>query len=252
MPNPRVLLVDDNDNVRVTLKQVLELEGFEVVGAAGVNEALALIAGTTMFDVLLSDLHMPGRGDGLTVVSAMRHANPDAVTLVLSGYPEMQAATDAILLQTDEILMKPLDASSLVETIRRKLQSPSKTAARITASVATILENDNDKIIDAWLERVNHSKELLRIPLSTKERTGHLPLLLNDLTTRLRQPLTVDSPRRASRAAQQHGWLRRNQGYTVPLVVEESRMLQVTIFEVLQLNLFQVDFSLVLTNVMTI
>src|ERR1051325_8830558 len=129
MPNPRILLVDDNDSVRITLKDILEQEGFEVVVAAGVNEALALIAGSTTFDVLLSDLHMPGRGDGLTVVSAMRHANPDAVTLVLSGYPEMQAATDAILLQTDEILMKPLDVPSLVETIRKKLLSPSKAAA---------------------------------------------------------------------------------------------------------------------------
>jgi YesN/AraC family two-component response regulator len=40
-----------------------------------------------LFDVLLTDLHMPGAGDGLTVVSAMRHSNPKAVTMVLSAFP---------------------------------------------------------------------------------------------------------------------------------------------------------------------
>jgi len=51
--------------------------------------------------VLLSDLHMPDPGDGLTVVSAMRHANPRAVTLIFSGYPAMKEAAAAILGQAD-------------------------------------------------------------------------------------------------------------------------------------------------------
>src|SRR5471032_2517700 len=108
MPNPRILLVDDNESIRISMQQVLEVNGFEVVAASGVNDALRHIAAGP-FDVLLSDLHMPERGDGLTVVSAMRHAHPKAVTLVYSGYPEMQAATAAILLQADQVLLKPMD-----------------------------------------------------------------------------------------------------------------------------------------------
>jgi DNA-binding NtrC family response regulator len=76
----------------------LESRGFEVVLAATVNEALKLIA-SQHFDALVSDLHMPDAGDGLTVVSAMRHTHPEAVTLVQSGYPAMQEAMSAILLQ---------------------------------------------------------------------------------------------------------------------------------------------------------
>ena len=56
--------------------------------AADVGEALHLID-TDDFDVLLSDLHMPGAGDGFTVVSAMRHKNPNAVTLAFTGYPAL-------------------------------------------------------------------------------------------------------------------------------------------------------------------
>ena len=117
----RVLLVDDDEVVRMTLTGVLEQSGFKVTTAANVPEALRLITSEESFDVLLSDLHMPGAGDGLTVVSAMKHSNPRAVTLLLSAFPEMTAAAAAILQQTDEILLKPVDASSLIDVIKQQL-----------------------------------------------------------------------------------------------------------------------------------
>jgi len=96
----RILLVDDDEVVRYSLGRVLEKNDFQVTTAPTVSEALKVISSAS-FDVLLSDLHMPGAGDGLTVVSAMRHANPKAVTLRMSGFPQMPAAAEAILLQTD-------------------------------------------------------------------------------------------------------------------------------------------------------
>jgi CheY-like chemotaxis protein len=102
-----ILLVDDDEVIRHTLSKLLTHEGFEVTSAASVPEALRLI-NSDVYDVLLSDLHMPGAGDGLTVVSAMRHANPKAVTMLLSSFPEMEVAARAILLQADEILVKPM------------------------------------------------------------------------------------------------------------------------------------------------
>jgi CheY-like chemotaxis protein len=251
MPIPRLLLVDDIENVRITLKAALEINGFEVVTAAGVNEALQRIA-AGKFDVLISDLHMPDRGDGLTVVSAMRNAHPQAVTLVYSGYPEMEEATNAILLQADQILLKPLNIFDLVKVIRENLASGFKATRRVTESVATILEGDNSRIIELWLSRVKDNDALMNIPLSSQERTGHLPLLLRDLVERLRAPKSVDAKHPDSKAAHEHGRLRRTQGYSAPMIVEESRMLQISIFQTLQSNLGRVDFSLVLVDVMTI
>ena len=75
--------------------------GFDVIPVNTVNEALRHIS-TEHFDVLLSDLHMPDAGDGFTIVSAMRHAHPSAVSLVLTGYPALQDAMTAIILQADE------------------------------------------------------------------------------------------------------------------------------------------------------
>src|SRR3984885_1970983 len=69
----RVLVVDDDEVVRETLRAILQKHDFEVTCAANVSQALKFIS-SQKYDVLLSDLHMPGAGDGLTVVSAMRHA----------------------------------------------------------------------------------------------------------------------------------------------------------------------------------
>jgi DNA-binding NtrC family response regulator len=103
---PRILVVDDDDAVRTMVEAGLERDGFEVVTASNVSDALRHIA-TEHFDVLLSDLHMPLAGDGFTVVSAMRHTHPKALTLVLSGYPALDEAMAAIISQADEIIVKP-------------------------------------------------------------------------------------------------------------------------------------------------
>ena len=251
MSIPKILLVDDTPAALSTLQAALALNGFEVVTAVGVNDALQRIA-AEKFDVLISDLHMPESGDGLTVVSAMRNAHPAAVTLVYSGYPEMEEASKAILLQADQILLKPLHVHDLVKVVRQNLATGSKTTRKATASVATILQSDTALIIDAWLDRVQKHGALMALPLSSEERTGHLPLLLGDLITRLHASKGVNGKHLDSTAAQAHGRLRRQQGYSAPLIVEESRLLQVSIFQVLQDNLARVDFSLVLVDVMTI
>jgi len=245
----RILLVDDNDSIRAVFQEGLERRGFEVKPASTVSAALNLIS-TETFDVLLSDLHMPNAGDGLTVVSAMRHAHPNAITLVQSGYPAMEDATHEILLQVDEIIAKPVSLAQIAEIISKRLSNPKARMALNKQRVSTILQRAMDSTIRNWMTRVESNEELTAIPLSSQERTGHLPLLLGDLVRRLR--LVPTTKALISKAAREHGVLRRIQGYTIAMVVEESRMLQVSIFETLQNNLGEVDFSTVLLDVMAI
>jgi DNA-binding response OmpR family regulator len=247
---PKVLLVDDNESVRVTLRMVLEHNDFEVVATTNVKDALRLI-GSESFDVLLSDLHMPGAGDGLTVVSAMRHSNPQAVTVIFSGYPEMKEAAAAILMQADEILVKPLDPKTLVETIRERLKRGVK-SVRPIENVANILERETQSTIEDWLLHVELEPQIITVRLDPKERSGHLPQMFRDLVTRLRHPLPLGTRALMSPSAARHGLARRKQGYSAAMMVEESRMLQVSIFQTLQDNLHQVDFSLLLVDVMAI
>jgi DNA-binding response OmpR family regulator len=245
--------VDDDDAVRAMMSATLERKGFEVVAAASVTEALRRIT-TESFDVLITDLHMPHPSDGFTVVTAMRHLQPDALTLLVSGYPDVQSAMDTILLEADEVIVKPFEVKRLLELIREKMLAR-KPAPRLEKErVGAILQRCMPVVVQDWLERAKQSNELNHLQLSDEDRTGHLPKLVEDLIVRLKKPsaTTKDSDAVPSSAAVAHGELRYLQGYTPAMLVHESRILQVTLFGTLQSNLGFLDFSLLLPDVMTI
>jgi DNA-binding response OmpR family regulator len=252
-PGYRVLLVDDDYAVRAMMSATLERKGFDVIAATSVTEALRFIANES-FDVLITDLHMPDPGDGFTVVTAMRHSQPHALTLLVSGYPDVQSAMATILLEADEIIVKPFEVQRLPELVREKMMAR-KPAARVEKErVGAILQRCNAAVVEDWLARAKESHELNHLPLSDDERTGHLPTLIEDLVVRLSKPSATgkDSDAAFSVAAVAHGQLRYLQGYSPAMLVHESRILQVTIFGTLQQNLSSLDFSLLLPDVMTI
>jgi CheY-like chemotaxis protein len=231
----------------------LEHKGFEVVSAANVTEALKLITRES-FDVLITDLHMPNPGDGFAVITAMRHIQPKALTLLVSGYPDVKSAMDAILLEADEIIVKPFEAKTLVDLVHDKVLTRKVAVPTPKERVAGILQRCTGLIVEDWLARVKKNTELSRVALSDQERTGYLPKLIDDLIVRLRSPhITIEEGGFiASPAAVAHGKLRRSQGYTSAMLVQDSRILQVTLFGTLQKNLGALDFSLLLPDVMTI
>ena len=116
--------------------------------------------------------------------------------------------------------------------------------------VADILERQADSVIQEWLVRVEQEPDLKCIPLTFEERTGHLPQLLHDVVARLR--LDEGTNASISEAAAHHGDLRSRQGYTVAMAVEESRLLQVTIFSTLHRSQRHLEFTDVLSSVVTI
>jgi CheY-like chemotaxis protein len=249
----KVLLVDDDDAVRDMMTATLKHKGFDVAAATNVTEALKLIT-TESFDVLITDLHMPNPSDGFAVITAMRHIQPKALTLLVSGYPDVKSAMDAILLEADEIIVKPFETKTLADLVHDKLLTRKITVPMPKERVAGILQRCTGLIVEDWLARVKNNRELSRVVLSDQERTGYLPKLIDDLIARLRSPhiSKLEGDSIDSAAAVAHGKLRRSQGYTSPMLVQDSRILQVTLFGTLQKNLGALDFSLLLPDVMTI
>jgi len=249
----RVLLVDDDDAIRDMMTVSLQHKAFEVVAAANVTDALRLIA-TQSFDALITDLHMPNPGDGFTVITAMRHSQPAALTLLISGYPDVQGAMAAIMLEADEILVKPFEVGTLADLLNEKMSVRKPVARVVKQTVAEILRRSVTAVVENWLARAKLSTELNHLQLSDDQRTGHLPKLVEDLIVRLSKSsaTTKDSDAIPSAAAVDHGRLRYLQGYTPAMLVHESRILQVTLFGTLQGNLNFLDFSLLLPDVMTI
>jgi hypothetical protein len=185
------------------------------------------------------------------VVSAMRHFNPLAVTILLSAFPEIAEATKAIVRQTDEVVLKPICSKTLIGTINGRLKQINR-RPRVVESVATILEREMPSIIQEWLSCLDIDPVVPIIPLDDEERCAHLPQLFEDLVFRLRHPLPLGRRALSSPAAAEHGLLRRHQGYTAAMLVEESRVLQTSIFQALLDNLCRVDFNVVLASVMAI
>jgi DNA-binding NtrC family response regulator len=161
----RVLLVDDDEAVRTMMSATLESKGFDVVPAASVTEALKFIA-TESFDVLITDLHMPNPSDGFAVVTAMRHSQPDALTLLVSGYPDVKSAMDAILLEADDIIVKPFEARKLAELVHEKLLTRKPSTRMQKERVASILQRCTSRIVEDWLGRVKKNKDLNHVSLT--------------------------------------------------------------------------------------
>jgi hypothetical protein len=114
-------------------------------------------------------------------------------------------------------------------------------------SVANILERELPAVTKDWLSRVELESDLRSIPLTFEERTSHLPRLLHDVIARLR--LDTGTKASISEAAGIHGDLRRKQGYTAAMAVQESRLLQVAIFSMLHRNVRCLDISKLLPDV---
>lgn len=116
----RLLFVDDEESIRLTLPQILQRRGFDVRIAGTVPDAIAEI-NNHHFDVLLSDLNIGKEGDGFDVVRAMREVHPNCVTILLTGYPAFETAVQAIRYELDDYFVKPADIDLLVSAIERKL-----------------------------------------------------------------------------------------------------------------------------------
>jgi CheY-like chemotaxis protein len=118
----RLLFVDDEESIRLTLPTILQEHSFDVHVASNVPEALAEL-GEHKYDVLICDLNISKEHDGFRVVHAMQKANPQCVIILLTGYPGLESATQAIHIEVDDYFVKPADVELLVSTIERKLRA---------------------------------------------------------------------------------------------------------------------------------
>jgi DNA-binding NtrC family response regulator len=116
----RLLFVDDEPAIRKTLSVILARYGFAVTVAATVAQAIEEIK-TKEFDLLLSDLNIDRENDGYEVIRAMREVNPDCVTIVLTGHPDVESAVEGLHLGVDDYIMKPAKADVLVALLAEKL-----------------------------------------------------------------------------------------------------------------------------------
>ena len=184
----RLLFVDDEEGIRLTLPPLLQTKGFEVRVAANVPEALIEI-NSYQFDVLITDLNISEQGDGFLVVSAMRHLQPHCVNLILTGYPALETAVQAIRSQVDDYLMKPSDVDSLVTTINQKLETRGNQLLRKNQKNFSAKDTDVEAVRQTREGTEQAAKKRNRDLARIRELTGSLLQLRDNERRRLARDL---------------------------------------------------------------
>ncbi|MBI1805654.1 MAG: response regulator [Ignavibacteria bacterium] len=115
--NLHLLIVDDEENIRSTLSDVLSAAGYEVTTAAGGGEAIALVQGEH-FDLAILDVRMP-MVDGLEVLRFIKQQSPETKVIMLTAFADLKQAMEAKQYGAEDFISKPYDIQDLLATIER-------------------------------------------------------------------------------------------------------------------------------------
>ena len=116
----RILVIDDDENIRTTLKPILESEGYIVDVAKDGYEAIAMTEQAS-YNVALIDIRLPDV-DGVELLTRIRDTVPKMRKIMLTGYPSVQNAIEAVNRKADAYLVKPVDIARLLTTIETHLE----------------------------------------------------------------------------------------------------------------------------------
>ncbi len=182
----RLLVVDDEESVALTVSEVLRLDGYEVDTALSGDEATERLK-HKQYDLVLTDLHMEG-GDGISVLAEARRRSPLTITIVLTGFASLESAIAAMRQGAYDYLVKPCIIDDMKHTIQRGLEHRRLMLAEQEAR--TKLETLNRELesrveertaelqrVNEELAQANHSKDVFFATLSHELRTPLTPIL---------------------------------------------------------------------------
>ena len=163
---PKVLVVDDEESVVVTIKAILQLDGYDVATTTSGLQARKMVR-EVEYDLVLTDLRLED-GDGLDVLKAVRESHPETVTIMLTGYASLESAIQALRAGAYDYLVKPSEVEELRATVargieRRRLGQELRLRVVELADLNASLQQRIDEATAELKERYEQLKELDRM-----------------------------------------------------------------------------------------
>ena len=258
----RILVVDDEDNVLITIKAILEMDGHIVDVAQTGTEALEML-NDTEYDVVLTDLRL-GDASGQDVLAGVRKRRPTTVTLMLTGYASLESAIGALRQGAYDYLIKPSDPEELRATVRRAVER--RQLGRALEQRVRELEVANQRIADLnsdLEQRVEDATAELRHAVERLQELDHLKSqFLSIASHELRTPITAvsgfaqlalrDLQHRAEAAPEDYGQELTRLTRQLTIIHDQSAKLGRLVRELLDVSRIQagrLEFHLVPTDV---
>lgn len=129
----RILIVDDEPDMRLAVRNVLKLRGYEISEAGDGPSALAMVRESRP-DLVLLDIRLPGM-DGIEVLDGLKKMDDSLPVVMITGYGHIQSAVDVMKLGASEYLQKPFENAQLVETVKKFVQGGTPAAVRVIPQV---------------------------------------------------------------------------------------------------------------------
>ena len=175
----RILVIDDEENIRSTVEEFLSLTGYHVETAASGREGLDLL-GRNSYDLVVSDLRMPDV-DGLAVIEWIRETQPDLPVLVMTGHATVESTIRALRLGAYDYLLKPFRLDEIERTIENCLENRRLERRNTELTEMNARLKEIERIKDDLLATVSHE---FRTPLTALR--GFLELLRAPSNSNLR------------------------------------------------------------------
>lgn len=137
--NARIIIVDDDENIRKTMKAILEDEGYIVDLAENGKEAIQK-TNDQPYNLALLDIRLPDM-EGVDLLKSMKENIPRTRKIMVTGYPSMQNAISAVNKNADAYLVKPVDVEKLLETVKEQLRLQEEEKKFSEQKVAEFIES---------------------------------------------------------------------------------------------------------------